>query len=491
RADCPYYAKAELLADYLHKSLPCFHVHKMTQHPEDWEDWLKEVCKKNGWSHQRSPIIWRELVDRGGKGMLVGGFNEFFEHSQEYYNITFDLMSDLMKQIAVENLETHIETKKEQEEIQSLFDPLHVWITSATVPTCYNLIPHLASGDVFGMGKEIWLHLLDSNHDSETLRALVMEAEDLAFPLLRKITVHKIASDAFLQADVVIFLDDTYAKNDLSQEQCLRKIAEQFTQYGALIDQSSNKEVKVVVAGSSYVNLKALILLSSAPSINTHNIVALPTQLEFEAKAQIAKKLNINSSAVKDVILWGNISGINYLDLSHAKIFQYDSAIWGPPSFFRPLKNLIYDRKWLKNEFLQERSRKSQHRSGMSAAHCIATVLSWWQKDSNPEEIVSLGVVSEGQFGLPEGIIYSMPVQFKNGVWHIYAQAVLPSQEKLIEAAADLIKEKEIALGIHQKTEIAIDGSKETTKCNKITLHPVIIVPDLGTKRVRHAFIYV
>eukprot|EP00079_Xenopus_tropicalis_P011380 XP_002937171.3 PREDICTED: putative malate dehydrogenase 1B [Xenopus tropicalis] len=472
KADCPYYAKAEILAEYLQKNLPSFRVHKITQHPEDWEEWLQKICMQNGWSHNHSPIIWRELLDRGGKGLLLGGFNDFFEHAQEYYNITTDMMSSLMKDIALENLRTHMEIKKEQEEICCLFNPLHVWITSATTPTCYNLISLLASGEVFGMRKEIWLHLLETSHCNGTLRALVMEAEDLAFPLLRKITVHKMADDAFLQADFVIVLDDVYVTNDQSPEICIKQIAERCLQYGALIDQNSDKEVKVVVAGSTYVNLKAQMILSNAPSVKPHNVVALATQLEYEARAQIAKKLNINSAVVKDVILWGNISGTNFLDLQHAKIYQYDSAVWGPQGFWRPLKKMIFDRKWLKNEFLKEWRSRQQNRLGMSAAHSIAMVLSWWQQESNTGDIVSLGIISEGQFELPKGIVYSMPVQFINGEWQVYTKVTVldETKETLFQAARELIKEKNIALGIQKELDILEEEYKEATVENAAAL---------------------
>ncbi|CAH2306401.1 malate dehydrogenase 1B [Pelobates cultripes] len=131
KADCPYYAKAELLADYLQKNLPHFRVHKITQHPDDWEQWLAELCQNNGWKHKKSPIIWRELLDRGGKGLLIGGFNEFMEHAQDYYNVTSAMVSAQMKEIASENYETHIEIQREEEHIKNSFNPLHVWITRA------------------------------------------------------------------------------------------------------------------------------------------------------------------------------------------------------------------------------------------------------------------------------------------------------------------------------------------------------------------------
>ncbi|XP_053327927.1 putative malate dehydrogenase 1B [Spea bombifrons] len=450
KANCPYYAKAELLADYLQKNLPHFRVHKITQHPDDWESWLTKVCGKNGWKYKGSPIIWRELVHRGGKGLLLGGFNEFLEHAQEYYNITSAMVTAHMTAIAAENLETHVEVQKEQEEIQNKFNPLHVWITRASMPACYSLIPVLASGEVFGMNKEIWLHLMDTDQCTETLQALVMEAVDLAFPLLRKVTIHTITEDAFLQANYVIVLDDVLTKEDESPEECVKMVTKECAQYGSLIDQNANKDVKVIVAGSSYVNLKALVIASRAPSIDQHNIVALPTQLEFEAKAQIAKKLNIHSATVKDVIVWGNIGGINHLDLHEAKLYQYDSSVWGPPNFSRPLLSMIHDRKWLKDDLVKEWNKRREHRNGMSTARSIAKVLSWWQNDSNTQEIVSLGVISEGHFELPVGIVYSMPVQFQHGEWQVYKHVNITEETKeaLLQAANELIKEKVIAFGV-------------------------------------------
>ncbi|MGH0185650.1 UNVERIFIED_CONTAM: hypothetical protein FKN15_018616 [Acipenser sinensis] len=132
KADCPYFAKAELLADLLHKNLPSFTIHKIVQHPDDWEQWLQTICDTNGWKHNRSPIVWREMIDRGGKGLLLGGFSEFMEHAQIYYGITSDIKADLMMSISAENLQTKIDFMEEETYYKGLIKPLHIWITSDT-----------------------------------------------------------------------------------------------------------------------------------------------------------------------------------------------------------------------------------------------------------------------------------------------------------------------------------------------------------------------
>ncbi|XP_029462209.1 putative malate dehydrogenase 1B isoform X2 [Rhinatrema bivittatum] len=440
RADCPYYAKAEALADFLKESLDNFRIHKITQHPDDWEHWLEDIREKNGWEHKSSPIIWRELLDRGGKGLLLGGFNEFMEHAQHYYGITPDMISGKMKIIASENLKTHIKIQKEQKEFQSLIKPFQVWISSASEPACYNLIPILASGKVFGMSIEISINLLDNDDNMEVLQGLMMEAQDLAFPLLRNVSVHSISDEAFLKADVIIVLDDFFPRMGQTHRECKKQMAKQCKKYGELIERNANREVKVIVAGRTFVNLKTFLILQHVPSIEKYNVVALASELEWKAKAQLARKLGMSAAEVKDVIVWGNISGMSHLDLKIAKVYKYDGAIWGPGNFSHPMLDVIYDRKWLMEDYFSECILWRQHHSGMLAAHTMASVLNYWFQDSPPGELVSLGVISEGQFGIPKEIIFSMPVTFQEGKWKVFSEMDTKDiQENLAKAASELI----------------------------------------------------
>ncbi|XP_067404866.1 putative malate dehydrogenase 1B isoform X2 [Emydura macquarii macquarii] len=408
RADCPYFAKAELLADYLQINLPNFKIYKITQHPDKWE---------------------------------------------HYYGITSDMLSEQMLRIAEENLQTHIENEKEEEDRKSLINPLQVWISSASAPACYNLIPLLASGEVFGMATEVSIHLLDNNHYKEILHDIVMEAQDLAFPLLRSVSMYTELDDAFLQADVVILLDDILLQHEIpSLENCIKQVTEQCKVYGPLIEKNANSRVKVIVTGKTFVNLRALMIMTFAPSIDPQNIIAMAMLLESAAKAMLARKLNMNSAGVKDVTVWGNISGKSYIDLSKAKVYRYDSAIWGPPSFSRPLLDMIYDGNWVHSEFasvLSTLSSREHHCLGMSPAHVIATLLRYWYQDSPPGEIVSMGILSEGQFCVPEGIVFSMPVRFQDGSWEVITETEIneETQETLKRLAHDLIQEKQVALG--------------------------------------------
>ncbi|KFO18337.1 Putative malate dehydrogenase 1B, partial [Fukomys damarensis] len=421
KADCPYYAKAELLADYLQKNLPDFQIFKIIHHPDLWEEWLKDVCEKNKWSHKNSPIIWRELLDRGGKGLLLGGYNEFLEHAQLYYGVTSSMTTEMMMIIAQENLEAHKEKALKKESTKDLVSPLQVWITSASTPAGCSLIPVLVSGEVFGRRTEMSLTLFDHPSTEGDLRSLAMEMEDLASPLLRSVAICTRAEEAFRQAQVVILLDDSIEQEVHSLEDCLRQRVPLCRLYGQLLEQNAQDTVRVIVWGKTFVNLRTELLKRFAPSV-AHNIIAVALGIEGEAKAVLARKLKTAPSCIKNVIIWGNITGNHYVDLRKARVYKQESAIWGPPQYSRPVLNLIFDSEWVKKEFvttLKTLTATGKHFGGILAAHSIGTTLKYWFHGSPPGEIVSLGVLSEGQFGIPEGIVFSMPVKFENGTWAV------------------------------------------------------------------------
>merc|ERR1712223_1411498 len=101
-SDCPYFARAELIGDRLVKNLNKFKLHKILIQPDQWQDWLKQTCKEKGWEFSKSPIVWRELIDRGGKGVLIGDAQQFQEYVKAYYDLESDLNSYDMRTISQE-----------------------------------------------------------------------------------------------------------------------------------------------------------------------------------------------------------------------------------------------------------------------------------------------------------------------------------------------------------------------------------------------------
>ncbi|CAL8390032.1 unnamed protein product [Boreogadus saida] len=211
KADCPLFAKAENLGDQLQGSLPYFRIHKILVAPDEWEEWLDDTCRSHGWRHSESPLVWRELLDRGGKGKLVGGLADFLEHCYEYYGVMSDMSTDMMLKIAVETREMEERWREEKKLQASLCQPLNVWISGALNPTCSILIPHLLSEHIFPWASTLFgisLHLLHWEGEEEALHALHVETEWLGLPLLHQVTAHAGLEEAFRDADLVILLDE-------------------------------------------------------------------------------------------------------------------------------------------------------------------------------------------------------------------------------------------------------------------------------------------
>ncbi|XP_072434658.1 putative malate dehydrogenase 1B isoform X2 [Chiloscyllium punctatum] len=415
KANCNYYAKAELLADYLQKNLPDFHVFKIVQSPDNWQSWLQALCKKNGWVHQKSPIIWRELVDRGGKGLLLGGFNDFMEYAQGYYGFTSDMMTALMLKIAKENLKTN-EKDQEEEAIHRIQKKaMAIWISGALCPACAILIPALVNGEVFGHSKEVSINLLHIDGPLSVLQGLQMEIEDMAWPLLQKVTVQNSLRKAFMDAEVIILLDDLMPEKGQSIEDCYREMGGVYQEIAIKIDTFAKPNVRVIVAD------------------------------------------------VKDVIVWGNIGRSTYIDLHKARVHQYESAIWGPPEFSRPVLEMLRNKNWIEEEFVEELHAHRpkiqaalKHGLGLSTAVAIQKVLNWWYHDSPPGEFISLGVVSQGDFDIPSGIIFSVPVRFCGGKWVIQSQIEISEEtkDKLKDIVQELKKEYNFNFSDEKETKV-------------------------------------
>lgn len=179
-------------------------------------------------------------------------------------------------------------------------------ISSALSPKCLFLIPNLLSGEALPSVSLISLHLLDLDGSEEDLQQLKRDTEELAFPRLHQVIVHSDVQWAFQKADIVILLDDAPSDSGGPEEEeddeedvekrKVRRISERYREYGRMIDEGASKEVKVIVAPDSYANLACSLLLENAPTVDSSRFVAVSTQLENEARAVIAKKLDVKTS---------------------------------------------------------------------------------------------------------------------------------------------------------------------------------------------------
>lgn len=454
KADCPYFARAELLGDKLNINLPDFKLHKIIKRPEEWQNWLSSTCDTRGWSHDKSPLIWRELIDRGGKGVLIGGANEFQEYAKGYYDIESDLISNDMQKIANENLQYKVDIDEEEADYKALSKPLHVCVTCASSPVCYALLNSIGQGKVFGENTEIIFHLQDSSENMEVVEGVKMETEDLAHGLVRGIELETDIKAAFKDCDAILLLDDIL-QGDMTKEEWIKANADRFISYAKAIDEVAKKTVKVLIAGYGPVNFNAFIMIKNAPSVPRQNIAAMSRMTENRYKAVIADRLKVNTAGVVDLIVWGDPNGGHYADVGICRVHGYDGAIIGPESFSVSAPEMVFDKAWLDGEYLEQaRARKitsenlMRHSASMSIAAAIASTFRHWFNGSPSGQMFSLGICSEGWYGVPKDIVYSFPVTFHpKGYWNVVqdidlheeAKAIIQKTVEDLEAQIDVI----------------------------------------------------
>ena len=265
------------------------------QSSSDWPSWLSKQCSENGWTHSTSPLVWRELVDRGGKGLYLGGLEEFSHYASHYHGIQPDTDAELEAKIAAEN-----QISFDNDRLKAANAPkpsyLRVCITSAGSPVAYHLSQLIASGHVYGVQQRVAIQLYDSESKSE-LEGLRMELEDLASPLLAQVIVAKSLQEAFNSVDTAFVLDYPYRG---SQSVVDEAVIKRFHDYATTIDFCANKEARVIISGC-HGNLGAAIIAKYATSISKSRVVAAASLVEQQAKSILAQKLKVNGADISQV----------------------------------------------------------------------------------------------------------------------------------------------------------------------------------------------
>lgn len=325
-------------------------------------------------------------------------------------------------------------------------DPIRVVITGAAGQIAYSLILPICNGDVFGKDQSVILHLLDITSMLGVLQGVVMEIEDTSLPLVKGVIPTDKEEVAFKDVDVALFVGAMPRKEGMERKDLLSANVKIFKSQGTALDRYAKKSVKVLVVGNP-ANTNCYILAHYAPSIPRENFTCLTRLDHNRAKAQIAARLKISSDVVKNVIIWGNHSSTQFPDVRSARV-----TINGKET---TVFDAINDEKWLKNEFISTVQKRGaaviaarKLSSAMSAAKAICDhVRDWWQ-GTKDNEWVSVGLISDGSYNIEKGLVFSYPVQIRNGQISIVQGLNIDqwSREMLDKTQQELIEEKNDAL---------------------------------------------
>lgn len=330
-------------------------------------------------------------------------------------------------------------------------EPIRVVVTGAAGQIAYSILYMIAKGDVFGQDQPLILHLLDIPPMMGVLEGVVMELADCALPLLRQVIPTADPAVAFNQVSAAFLVGAMPRKEGMERKDLLTANVTIFKVQGEALNKFAKKDVKVLVVGNP-ANTNALICSHYAPSIPRANFTAMTRLDQNRARAQIAAKLDVPIVNVKNVIIWGNHSATQFPDAKHATatVGIVDKSVY----------DAINNQSYLETEFvttIQKRgaaviaARKMS--SAMSAAKAASDHMRDWWNGTQDGEYVSMGVVSDGSYGVPKDIVYSFPVQIKNKQWSIVQGLTIDAfaRSKLELTAAELLEEKEEAMFVCNK----------------------------------------
>eukprot|EP01083_Nonionella_stella_P028954 79827_1 len=326
--------------------------------------------------------------------------------------------------------------------------PWKVCVTGAAGNIAYAIIFAIGRGQLLGQNRPIEIRLLDIPPMQAALNGVVMELEDCAFPLITKIVGTTDYRTAFEDVDVALLIGARPRGPGMVRADLLKANAGIFAGQGKAIDEFASKNVKVCVVGNP-ANTNALICMKNAPSIPKKNFSAMTRLDQNRAIAQVANRLGCSISKIKNVVIWGNHSKTQYPDVSHATVDGHSAN--------GPVRTVVSDDVWLDGEFIttiQQRgaaiiaARKLS--SAASAANACMDHVRDWICGTKEGQIVSMAVVSDGSYGVPEDIIYSFPVTCANGEYSIVQGLPIDkNSRKLMDATAqELVEERTTALAL-------------------------------------------
>lgn len=327
-------------------------------------------------------------------------------------------------------------------------EPIRVVVTGAAGQIAYSLLYMVAKGDVFGPNQPLILHLLDIPPMMGVLEGVVMELDDCALPLLVRVVPTADPAVAFKDVDAAFLVGAMPRKQGMERKDLLSANVKIFKVQGEALDKYAKKDVKVLVVGNP-ANTNALVCSHYAPSIPKANFTAMTRLDQNRAQAQIAGRLGVGITKVKNVIIWGNHSATQVPDARNASV-EVDGAT-------KTVPEAVVDDEFLKQQFLETVQKRGaaviaarKMSSAMSAAKAASDHMRDWFAGTRDGEYVSMGVISDGSYGAPKDIVFSFPVQIQNRQWKIVQGLSVDefTRSKLDVTAKELLEEKEEAMAV-------------------------------------------
>jgi len=316
--------------------------------------------------------------------------------------------------------------------------PLKVAVTGAAGQIGYSLLFRLASGSLLGPDRPIELRLLEIEPALKALEGVVMELDDGAFPLLSGVQIGADPNKIFDGVNLALLVGARPRGPGMERGDLLEANGAIFTAQGKALNSVAADDVRIGVTGNP-ANTNALIALNNAPDIPKERFSALTRLDHNRAISQLAKKTGAKVTDIKKVTIWGNHSATQYPDIFHAEINGKNAA------------EVVGDEKWIADDFIPTVAKRGAaiidargSSSAASAASATVDAARDWLLGTPKDDWVSMAVISDGSYGVPEGLISSFPVTTKGGDWSIVQGLEINdfSRSRIDKSTAELADER-------------------------------------------------
>jgi len=317
-------------------------------------------------------------------------------------------------------------------------NPVRVTVTGAAGQIGYSILFRIASGDLLGAEQPVDLRLLEIPQAMGALEGVAMELIDCAFPLLSAIDLHDDPNEAFDGVDIALLVGSRPRTKGMERAELLSANGEIFTVQGKALNSVAAADVKVLVVGNP-ANTNCLIAMNNAPDIPRERFTSMMRLDHNRAIAQLAAKLAVPVTDVSNMGVWGNHSPTMYPDLFHAHVGEKIAV------------DVVDDQEWIENQFLPDVGKRGAAiieargaSSAASAANAAIDHVSDWVGGTDGGW-VSMGVPSDGSYGIPEGLISGFPCTCQNGEYAIVQGLDIDdfSRQKIDASVAELTGERD------------------------------------------------
>jgi malate dehydrogenase len=314
--------------------------------------------------------------------------------------------------------------------------PVNVTVTGAAGQIGYALLFRIASGQLLGQDVPVKLRLLEIPQAVKAAEGTAMELDDGAFPLLAGTDIFDDPKQAFEGTNIALLVGARPRSKGMERGDLLEANGGIFKPQGEAINAGAASDVKVLVVGNP-ANTNALIARSHAPDVPADRFTAMTRLDHNRALAQLAKKLGVSVTDIKKLAIWGNHSATQYPSVQHAEVSG---------------KSVDLDQAWLENDFIPTVAKRGAaiiEARGLSSAASAASAaidhVHTWVNGTAAGDWTSAAVVSDGSYGVPEGIISSFPVTAENGEYKIVQGLEIDdfSRARIDASVAELVEERD------------------------------------------------